>query len=63
MWKDAERVLQKASPTRNARDVFVYFDNDLKVKAPVDAQALMQRVDKLLPIDSPKSKKPGVRRS
>ena len=61
--EDAERVVQKASPTRNARDVFVYFDNDLKVKAPVDAQALMKRVDKLLPIEAPKRKKPGARRS
>jgi uncharacterized protein YecE (DUF72 family) len=26
------------------RDVYVYFDNDAKVRAPVDAQGLMERV-------------------
>jgi uncharacterized protein YecE (DUF72 family) len=31
------------------RDVFVYFDNDAKVRAPVDAQGLMERVRRLLP--------------
>jgi uncharacterized protein YecE (DUF72 family) len=39
---DAERVAGKG-PVRK-RDVFVYFDNDIKVRAPVDAQALDQRV-------------------
>lgn len=38
MPDDAE-PLAKAMPKR-ARDVFVYFDNDLKVRAPHDAQAL-----------------------
>jgi uncharacterized protein YecE (DUF72 family) len=27
--------------------VFVYFDNDAKVRAPVDAQGLIARVEKL----------------
>ena len=31
-----------------ARDVYVYFDNDIKVRAPYDAQALAARVDQLL---------------
>ncbi|WP_348268164.1 DUF72 domain-containing protein [Edaphobacter paludis] len=30
------------------RDVYVYFDNDIKVRAPFDAQGLRDRVDKLL---------------
>jgi uncharacterized protein YecE (DUF72 family) len=30
--------------TAAGRDVYVYFDNDAKVRAPYDAQALMQRV-------------------
>jgi uncharacterized protein YecE (DUF72 family) len=30
------------------RDVYVYFDNDAKVRAPVDAQTLMERVKRLL---------------
>ncbi len=27
-------------PPQTARDVFVYFDNDAKVRAPVDARSL-----------------------
>lgn len=30
------------------RDVFVYFDNDQKVRAPADAQGLMQRVEGMM---------------
>lgn len=41
---DAQRVLPTAGPTRKTRDVYVYFDNDAKVRAPFDAQALMARV-------------------
>ena len=29
-----------------ARDVFVYFDNDMKVRAPFDAKSLMERLNK-----------------
>lgn len=40
---DAEHVA--AAATRQARrDVFVYFDNDAKVRAPFDAQELVKRV-------------------
>jgi hypothetical protein len=28
--------------------VYVYFDNDAKVRAPIDAQNLIRRVDELL---------------
>lgn len=35
-------------PGRKKRDVYVYFDNDAKVRAPFDAQGLRRRVDKLL---------------
>ena len=45
---DAERVIKTSGPKRKARDVFVYFDNDVKVRAPFDAQNLMRRVSKLL---------------
>jgi len=31
-------------PTTNRRDVYVYFDNDVKVRAPFDAMALAARV-------------------
>jgi uncharacterized protein YecE (DUF72 family) len=35
------------SPRQRQRDVFVYFDNDMKVRAPFDAQALQTRVSQL----------------
>lgn len=41
----AERVVGWA---RTGRDVFVYFDNDVKVHAPADAQGLERRVRALL---------------
>lgn len=44
--RDGERVGRKARPRR--RDVFVYFDNDLKVRAPQDAHGLDARVRTLL---------------
>lgn len=39
---DAKRVSEKPAPgpPKNGRDVFVYFDNDAKVKAPFDAMRL-----------------------
>ncbi len=43
-----KRASSKAPPRRATRDVYVYFDNDIKVRAPFDAQALMRRVDQLL---------------
>lgn len=45
---DAERVIKNDEPKRAARDVFVYFDNDAKVRAPLDAQGLTARIQKLL---------------
>jgi uncharacterized protein YecE (DUF72 family) len=39
---DAERVAGKAR--RRRRDVFLYFDNDAKVRAPADARGLIRRV-------------------
>jgi uncharacterized protein YecE (DUF72 family) len=44
--EDAERV--GGNGRKHKRDVFVYFDNDTKVRAPVDAKALTERVVKLL---------------
>jgi uncharacterized protein YecE (DUF72 family) len=46
--RDAERVIDEAGPKRTSRDVYVYFDNDAKVRAPFDAQGLIERVGKLL---------------
>ena len=41
---DAERVLGRSKPRKTGRDVFVYFDNDMKVRAPADADALARRL-------------------
>jgi len=39
----------KPARKRAARDVFLYFDNDAKVFAPKDAQALARKVNQLVP--------------
>ncbi len=41
---DAVRVAGPARPRPSGRDVYVYFDNDAKVRAPVDAMALARRL-------------------
>jgi uncharacterized protein YecE (DUF72 family) len=41
---DAVHWSNKPAPKSAARDVFVYFDNDVKVKAPFDAMALAHRL-------------------
>lgn len=46
---DAERV-GGPGPKRKARDVFVYFDNDAKVRAPVDADGLAARLGVAAPV-------------
>jgi uncharacterized protein YecE (DUF72 family) len=45
---DAERASSVAAEKREKRDVYVYFDNDVKVRAPFDAQGLMGRIERLL---------------
>ncbi len=42
--KDARRVGPAAKKERGGRDVFVYFDNDVKVHAPYDAMKLAHRL-------------------
>ena len=42
---DAERVIDSPGPRLPTRDVYVFFDNDAKVRAPFDAQGLIARVD------------------
>ena len=44
---DGTKVSLTGSPKQSSRDVFVYFDNDIKVRAPFDAQSLQKRIDKL----------------
>jgi uncharacterized protein YecE (DUF72 family) len=45
---DAVKASQDAPPQSEQRDVFVYFDNDVKVRAPFDALSLTERVLRLL---------------
>lgn len=40
----AKRVDKKSGHVKKGRDVYVYFDNDVKVRAPVDAQELARRL-------------------
>jgi len=42
--EDARRLGPAAAPAPAGRDVYVYFDNDAKVRAPVDAMALAARL-------------------
>ena len=40
----ARRIADRAPPRRAGRDVYCYFDNDAKVKAPFDAARLLERL-------------------
>jgi uncharacterized protein YecE (DUF72 family) len=40
--RDREHVIARPPPRRRARDVYVYFDNDAKVRAPADALCLRE---------------------
>lgn len=46
--EDGQKARAKPAPKRTGRDVFVYFDNDRKVRAPADATQLAERVARLL---------------
>jgi uncharacterized protein YecE (DUF72 family) len=41
---DARLISTKAGPKKASRDVFCYFDNDVKVRAPFDAQRLIAKL-------------------
>lgn len=45
---DGRRASTRQAPKRKRRDVFIYFDNDMKVRAPFDAEQLRIRVNGLL---------------
>jgi uncharacterized protein YecE (DUF72 family) len=45
---DADRIIARPAPKKKSRDVYFYFDNDAKVRAPIDAQGLIARVKKIL---------------
>ncbi len=42
--EDAALVSAKSAPKRASRDVFCYFDNDVKVRAPFDAHRLIEKL-------------------
>jgi uncharacterized protein YecE (DUF72 family) len=44
---DGTRIHPDPGPKRDARDVFVYFDDDVKVRAPFDAMSLSKRLAEL----------------
>lgn len=44
---DGQKASPKNAPPRKTRDVYVYFDNDAKVRAPYDATSLRERVEAL----------------
>ena len=44
---EGKRAAAAHAPKATARDVYVYFDNDAKVRAPFDAMALQQRISEL----------------
>ena len=56
--EDAQLIADLEPPARKSRDVYCYFDNDIKVKAPFDARKLLRRLgleDSLAPLDWPKA--------
>ncbi len=44
---DGTKVHPKPAAKRSSRDIFIYFDNDAKVRAPADAQSLMKEIAEL----------------
>jgi uncharacterized protein YecE (DUF72 family) len=46
--QNGRKASKRGAPRRKRRDVFVYFDNDMKVRAPFDAEGLQARVTRLL---------------
>jgi uncharacterized protein YecE (DUF72 family) len=45
---NGRKASTRKAARRKRRDVFVYFDNDMKVRAPFDAEQLSGRVTRLL---------------
>ncbi|KZD08354.1 DUF72 domain-containing protein [Oceanibaculum pacificum] len=42
--RDAERVTTARKPRKSGHDVFIYFDNDVKVRAPANAARLAEKL-------------------
>lgn len=41
---DAQRIVAETAPAATSRDVYCYFDNDIKVRAPFDARRLIEKL-------------------
>jgi uncharacterized protein YecE (DUF72 family) len=54
---DGRKASSANGPAAKARDVYVYFDNDAKVRAPFDAQHLQRRVIELQRLLCPEESK------
>ncbi len=52
---DRRTLIDKPLADGRKRDVFVYFDNDAKVRAPFDAQVLRSKLDRALRVRPPES--------
>jgi len=51
--EDARKFADFPPPRASRRDVYCYFDNDAKVRAPFDARALYARLDNPAPAQTP----------
>jgi hypothetical protein len=63
---DAHRIASVPATGVPSRDVYCYFDNDAKVRAPFDAQNLMGKVGASIPAArrlTPPKRFPGAARS
>jgi uncharacterized protein YecE (DUF72 family) len=50
---DARRISAQPAQKRRNRDVYCYFDNDMKVKAPYDARRLEEKLGLITPATAP----------
>jgi uncharacterized protein YecE (DUF72 family) len=50
--EDARLASDKPAPKRAKRDIYCYFDNDVKVHAPYDAATLMRKLGLESPLDN-----------
>jgi uncharacterized protein YecE (DUF72 family) len=46
--KDGKKASAKTAARKETRDVFLYFDNDRKVRAPADARQLRARIEQII---------------
>jgi uncharacterized protein YecE (DUF72 family) len=49
---DAKRIAKDTAPPKRPRDVYCYFDNDVKVRAPIDAQNLTRKLGLPVSVDA-----------